>query len=105
MKTTTGMTLNLSRHACKTAAAKGFTAEAISDCFEHPTEVYPSGSHPGQFRIVNGDVCLVGVPDGNVFRCITLYRDRVLTAPRADQMNTPEGRRYAERYAKGQGRG
>lgn len=39
------------------------------------------------------------------FTVTTLYQDRVLTPPRQDQLDTPEGRRYAERYLKGLGRG
>lgn len=106
MKTTTGMKLTMTRHACKQAALKGFTAEQIQACFNAPSRVYPSGSHPGQFRIANNDICLVGVPvSDNEFRAITLYVNGTLTPPRADQMNTVEGKRYAERYAKGQGRG
>ncbi len=106
MKSTAGMTLSLTRHACKQAVQKGFTAEAIQECFDNPKKVYPSGSHPGQYRIVNKDICIVGVPVSETeFRGITMYVNGTLTPPRKDQMNTPEGRRYAERYAKGQGRG
>lgn len=105
MNTTEGMRLVLTNHACKQATVKGFKAEDIQDAFDNPTKVYPSGSHPGQYRVVNGKVCIVGKPKGDTFVGITLYEDTVLTPPRPDQMNTPEGRRYAERYAKGQGRG
>jgi len=106
MQTTENMTLNMTNHACKQAAQKGFGPDAIKACFENPERVYPSGSHPGQYRVTGGGICLVGVPkDGGRFLVVTLYADRVLTAPREDQMDTPEGRRYAERYAKGQGRG
>ena len=106
MKTTEGMTLTMTRHACKQAAQKGFTAEQIQACFDAPKKVYPSRSHPGQFRIVNKDICLVGIPVSTTeFRAITLYVNGTLTPPRKDQMNTPEGRRYAERYEKGLGRG
>lgn len=105
MKSTEGMRLVLTRHACKQAAQKGFKPEEIQDAFEHPTKVYPSGSHPGQYRIVNGTICIVGEPKGDKFIGVTMYADRVLTEPREDQLNTAEGRRYAERYEKGQGRG
>lgn len=106
MNTTEGMRLTLTRHACKQAALKGFTPELIQSVFDSPVEIYPSGSHPGQFRITGGGICLVGLPvDGSEFRAITLYADRVITPPREDQLNTPEGKRFAERYEKGQGRG
>jgi hypothetical protein len=106
MKSTEGMTLTLTRHACKQAVEKGFTPEAIQECFANPKKVYPSGSHPGQFRVVNKDICIVGVPVSNTeFRGITMYVNGTLTPPRKDQMDTEEGRRYAKRYADGLGRG
>lgn len=105
MKDTHGMRLTLTRHAVKQAVQKGFSAEAIQDCFDHPKKVYPSKSHPGQYRIVNEDICIVGVPVDDEFKGITLYVNGSLTPPRPDQMNTAEGRRYAERYEKGLGRG
>lgn len=106
MNTTEGMRLTMTRHACKQAASKGFTAEQIQRCFDSPKKVYPSKSHPGQYRIVDQDICLVGVPvSATEFRAITLYVNGSLTPPRPDQMNTAEGRRYAERYRQGLGRG
>jgi hypothetical protein len=89
----------------KTALAKGFKAEVIKSTFDSPQEIYPSKSHPGQFRITGNGICIVGEPEGDKFYGITMYADRVITPPREDQMKTPEGRRYAERYAKGLGRG
>lgn len=74
MKDTAGMTLSLTRHACKQAVQKGFSAEAIQECFDNPKKVYPSKSHPGQFRIVNKDICIVGVPVSETeFRGITMF--------------------------------
>jgi len=94
-----------SRHFISKVLAEKFDGEAIVAALANPTEVYPSGSHPGQWRVTGNGYCIVGAPDGNEFRLITVFRDRVLTPPREDQLNTPEGRRYAERYAKGLGRG
>jgi hypothetical protein len=106
METTEGMTLTMTRHAIKQAVAKGFTAEQIQRCFDAPKKVYPSGSHPGQFRIVDQDICLVGVPvSATEFRAITLYVNGSLTPPRPDQLKTEEGQRYARRYKQGLGRG
>lgn len=92
-------------HARKQAKEKGFSEELIKKTIENPSEVYPSGSHPGQWRITGNGVCLVGEPDGDRFRVITLYADRIVTAPRADQLNDEKGRIFAERYAAGAGRG
>lgn len=105
MNSTQGMKMSLTRHALTTCLKKGFDPEKVKDTFANPTEVYPSGSHPGQYRVTGNGICLVGVPEGNTFRVITMYADRILTAVRADQMNTPEGRRYAARRAAGLGRG
>lgn len=167
--------LRLSRHAERMANEKKFSMEDIEHTFYNPTRVYPSGSHPGQWRITGNGLCLVGIPDeepkkesklnvslssrgtpiqtpvtttqpnalnrpvpsymkytgyGNnyvtqrnecntsiqskntepetqtrYFTVITIYQDQVLTPPRPDQLDTPEGKRYAERYLKGLGRG
>jgi hypothetical protein len=95
MNTTKGMTLKVTSHALKTMAAKGFDPEAVKATFAAPTEVYASGSHPGQFRVTGNGLCLVGKPEGNTFILITLYLDRVVTPVRPDQLNTPEGRNFA----------
>jgi hypothetical protein len=138
------------------ATEKNFSMEVIQRTFDHPTRVYPSGSHPGQWRVTGNGICLVGIPDvdnrndkqkdtGNTrntgndgeqqstikmitidgmtipipipdqpvtkprvekfFTVITLYQDMELSPPREDQLNTMEGRRFAERYFKGLGRG
>lgn len=73
MKTTDGMRLNLTRTACKVAAQRGWTADEIKECFEHPKKVYESKTRPGQYRVVNKDICIVGVPDGDRFVGITMY--------------------------------
>jgi len=173
------------------ATEKNFSPETIEKTFAEPTRVYPSGSHPGQWRVTGNGLCLVGIPDdepaeekkdipalrtpakGTIiqtpgtserpgykapsgyaflsngassygpssrttngttngtttqtttngtstpieemsqkntkalryFTVITIYQDQVLTPPRADQLNTNVGKRYAERYLKGLGRG
>jgi Domain of unknown function (DUF4258) len=105
MKSTAGMTIDPTAHALRTMIEKGFSAEVVKATFETPARVYPSGSHPGQYRVTGNGVCLVGKPEGDRFVLITVYQDQVLTPPREDQLDTPEGRRYAERYNNGLGRG
>jgi hypothetical protein len=143
-------TLRLTKHAQRMADDKGFTKTMIESTYKGPKRVYPSGSHPGQWRITGNGICLVGIPDSDAdgkalyplsnnsshafyssqssspsssssleegrefisrpdatryFTVITIYQDEILTPPRDDQLNTPEGRRYAERYLRGDGRG
>jgi len=105
MYTTVNMKLVLTRHAKKQMEEKGFSEQDVFDAFHDPQRVYPSKSHAGQFRVAGMGVCLVGKPKGSEFVCITMYADGVLTAPRPDQLLTAEGRRYAERYEQGLGRG
>lgn len=105
MKTTGGLTLVITKHARSQMVAKGFDEAIVKGVFATPERVYPSGSHPGQFRITGNGVCLVGKPKEGKFILITLYADGVLTPPRPDQMWTEEGRRYADRYFSGKGRG
>lgn len=106
MNTTKGMTIAFSAHALKQAQDKGFSRNDIMSAFNSPTRVYPNGKkYPGQYRVCGAGICLVGRPEGRSFVVLTMYADGVLTPPRADQLNTPEGRRYAERYEKGLGRG
>lgn len=74
MKDTNGMRLTLARTACKVAAKNGWTAEQIQEAFDHPKKVYPSKTREGQFRVVNKDICIVGVPVGEEeFRGITMF--------------------------------
>lgn len=74
MNTTAGMHLTLTRTACKIAARNGWTAEQIQECFDNPKKVYPSKTREGQFRIVNRDICIVGVPVSETeFRGITMF--------------------------------
>lgn len=105
MNTTKGLTLDPTAHALRQIIEKEFNPLMVKETFENPTEVYPSRSHPGQYRVTGNGICLVGKPEGTRFILITVYADKVLTPPRPDQLDTPEGRRYAERYAQGKGRG
>lgn len=105
MESTKGLSLSTTRHSLKVVLSKGFDPETIKRTFNNPREVYPSRNHPGQYRVTGNGLCLVGEPIGTSFRLITVYEDKVLTPPRADQLLTEEGRRYAERYAQGLGRG
>jgi len=74
MQNTTGMRLTLTRTACKIAAKNEWTAEQIQDCFDNPKKVYPSKTREGQFRIVNKDICIVGIPVSETeFRGITMF--------------------------------
>lgn len=74
MNSTDNMTLTLTRTACKIAAKNGWTPEQIMDCFNNPKKVYASKTREGQYRIVNKDICIVGVriTDGE-FRGITMF--------------------------------
>lgn len=74
MNTTNGMRLTLTRTACKVAAKNGWTAEQIQECFDNPKKVYPSKTREGQFRVVNKDICIVGMPVSETeFRGITMF--------------------------------
>jgi hypothetical protein len=97
--------LNILPHAYKQAELKRYSPDIIARTYDCPNRVYPSKSHPGQYRITGNGICLVGEPVGDHFNIITIYKDMILTPPRDDQMETPEGRRYAERFNQGLGRG
>ncbi len=105
LKSTNGIVLSLTKHAKKQAKAKEFPIADIIKMWEDGPEVVPSRSHKGQFRVCGEGICLVGVPKGNSFIVITVYVDQELTPPRPDQLTTKSGRRYANRYAQGLGRG
>lgn len=77
MKSTDGMRLTLTRTACKAAAKEGWKAEDIQEAFSHPKKVYPSKTHPGQYRVVNKDICIVGVPvSDDEFRGIVMFPNK-----------------------------
>lgn len=105
MKSTEGLTLSLTKHAKKQAKAKEFHINDILKMWSGKPQVNPSRSYPGQYRVCGDGICLVGVQKGNSFVVITLYVDQEITPPRKDQLKTKAGRRFAERYAKGKGRG
>lgn len=99
------LTPKVTKHFLATVKSKGFDPHAVIATIKSPTEVYPSRSHPGQWRVTGNGLCVVGRPEAGEFVLITIYLDRVLTEVRPDQLNTAEGRRYAERRANGLGRG
>ncbi len=82
-------------HFVKQVAAKNFDPEAVLSTLSDPTELYPSRSHPGQYRVTGNGLCIVGEPRGSKFVLLTIYKDRVVTPVRPDQLNTPEGRNFA----------
>lgn len=90
-----------SAHFIKTMNYKGFDPQAVVNTLKNPTEVYPSRSHPGQWRVTGNGVCIVGKPEGDRFILITIYADRIVTPVRPDQLLTPEGRRFAREGRRG----
>ncbi len=104
MQTTEGFRLHATDHALRQILEKGFEIEKIRETFQNPSKLYKNGKYAGQFRVTGNGLCLVGKPKGNTFTLITVYEDGVMTPPRADQLDTPEGKAYAERYAKGTAR-
>lgn len=99
------LTLHVTDHACRTILSKGFDPYDVRGAFENPERTTEVTAHPGQVRLIGRGLALVGKIEGGRFTLITVYEDGVLTAPRADQLSTPEGRRFAQRYARGLGRG
>ncbi|AVD99401.1 hypothetical protein SEA_BILLNYE_230 [Streptomyces phage BillNye] len=101
MDSTRGLRLHATDHALKQILQKGFAVEKIRETFENPVKLYKNGKYEGQYRVTGNGICLVGKPKGNTFTLITVYEDGVMTPPRPDQLETEEGRAYAERYAEG----
>lgn len=96
--------LFITNHGRRQMTSKGYTNVQVHDAFNSPEEVYPNGKYPGQWRICGNGLCLVGEPgkrNSEEFYMVTIYADKILTAPRADQMNTEEGKRYAEYFHSG----
>lgn len=89
------LTPRITAHFKKTIEAKCFDPRTVIATLRCPGEVYPSRSHSGQWRVTGNGLCIVGRPDGDEFVCITIYLDRVVTPCRADQLLTPEGRKFA----------
>lgn len=94
-----GRKMVLLSHALKQAREKSLDMAAVEETFRNPERVYPNGRYEGQWRVTGNGICLVGRPVGDgEFEVVTMYLDKVVTPPRADQMRTDEGREYAERY-------
>lgn len=102
-----GKNVRVTQHVRDTIVKKGFDAEKVRRAIEHPEKVTDVLKHPGQVRAIGEGLAVVLAPyaRGKEWMAVTVYLDGVLTPPRPDQMNTPEGRRYAARYAAGMGRG
>lgn len=106
MESTENYTLKLTAHARKQMEAKGFTQESINGMFTAPENIYPNKKFEGQFRVVGNGICLVGQPmTDRTFLVFTMYEDGVMTPPRADQLDTPEGKAYAKRYEQARAKG
>lgn len=105
-KTIGGYELRVTQHAKRMAQRKNFSLELLHATFAQPVQVYASRSHPGQYRVTGNGICLVGEPCDatHSFTLVTVYADQILTPPRPDQLATAEGRRFAERFARGLGR-
>jgi len=89
-------TFQLSRHAARQAAAKGFDAAAIYRAANNPAITYENYRFPGQWRhIRDGIVTVVDPATGTI---ITAYSNVVETALRADQIDA-DARRYGARQA------
>ncbi len=104
MQSTEGFRLHATDHALNQIIQKGFEVEEIREVFNNPVKLYRNGKYEGQYRVTGNGICLVGKPKGNVFTLITVYEDGVMTPPRPDQLDTPEGKAYAERYKRGKAR-
>ena len=89
------------RHVIEQARAKGFTPEELHAACYVPSRTSDVRAHPGQRRFIAGRVVVVAEPIGPGEWCaITCYLDGVVTPVRPDQLNTPEGRRFAT-YGRG----
>lgn len=77
---------DMTQHATRVMHEKGFDPTTVARTLRNPSEVYPSGNHPGQYRITGNGLCIVGKPEGDVFVIITMYLDRIITELRPDQM-------------------
>lgn len=102
-----GKNVRVTQHVRNQIIAKGFDPEHVRQAIVTPDQTTDVLKHPGQIRNIAHGVAVVLAPSarGTEWTAVTVYADGVLTPPRPDQMKTPEGRRYAERYAKGLGRG
>jgi hypothetical protein len=78
-------TYQLTHHARKQAAAKGWSTEEILRAANEPLHTYPSGRVYGQMRHVRGDI--VAIIDLGRRCVVTVYRDVEETDLRADQVD------------------
>lgn len=69
---TSNLGIRLTRNACKVAARKGFTPDAIIKTYRFG-EQEPNPDHPGQFTIAGNGITLVGAPAKEHFVVITCY--------------------------------
>ncbi|AZU97271.1 hypothetical protein SEA_GILSON_226 [Streptomyces phage Gilson] len=102
MESTEGYKLAFTKHAEDQLEKKRVGFLRAREAFENPDKVYPNKKYAGQFRVVGNGICLIGRPMGNTFKVFTVYEDGVMTPPRPDQLETEEGRAYAELYEKAQ---
>lgn len=102
MESTEGLELKLTAHANEQMKKKNVDLERVQAAFVSPEKLYPNKKYAGQFRVVGNGLCLVGKPQGKEFVVFTIYEDGVMTPPRPDQLNTPEGKAYAELYNRAQ---
>lgn len=95
-----------SKHFVEQVIEKNLDSKGVTTALHSPAQVYPSASHPGQWRMCGGGICLVVLPDeeAGTLTLITAYLDGVVTAPRADQLHTTAGAEFARRHAAGAGR-
>jgi len=100
-----GKNVRVTQHVRDTIIKKGFDPEKVRRAIENPERTTDVLKYPGQIRSIGEGLAVVMRPDGRGWLAITVYLDGVLTPPREDQLKTPEGRRYAARYAAGKGRG
>jgi hypothetical protein len=102
MESTKGMALYLRLHAKEQMEKKGFKLERVEMMFSdyENNHVSPNKKYHGQFRICGDGICLVGQPFGDTFHVFTMYEDGVMTPPRPDQLETPDGQKYAKSYEK-----
>lgn len=99
-----GRKLALGSHAVDQAVLKGIDPQVIKDTYAHPEEVYPNRRYPGQVRVTGNGICLVCEERGGKMFVRTMYLDRVVTPPRADQLKDAAGKEFAAAYRASGGR-
>lgn len=77
--------ITYSHHFLMQAAAKGFTADQITEAVRRPEAVNDVLRYPGQRRYMGAGVAVV--MDGN--HAVTIYADKVVTPMREDQRSDP----------------